>query len=56
MTIIIIIMSIVCFLNSWFFLGVKLEGELFIRMICRLFGLLGTICPILYWFKLLSII
>jgi hypothetical protein len=53
----ILIMSIVCFIGSSFFLVAKVtKTNLFLTFVFRLIGILGVVLPILYWLKLNSVI
>jgi len=57
MEILIFIMSVICCLFSFCFLILKITGaNVFLILIIKILALLGTIIPILYWFKLYSII
>jgi hypothetical protein len=53
----ILLMSIVCFIGSSFFLVIKVTKTIIIlTFVVRLIGLLGVLLPILYWLKLNSVI
>jgi small neutral amino acid transporter SnatA (MarC family) len=46
---IILIITIICFLTSSFFLFAKLTGSTPFTILARIIGLLGTLLPIHYW-------
>lgn len=53
----ILLMSIVCFIGSSFFLVAKVTKTIIIlTFVLRLIGVLGVLLPILYWLKLNSVI
>ena len=56
MEILILIMSIICFINSLWFLIANLTGNLILQAMFKIGAVLGTMLPIIYWLKLASII
>jgi hypothetical protein len=52
---IILIISIICFLNSFWWIIAKVAGPLFFKLCVKLLGILGTSLPIIYWTDLLKI-
>lgn len=58
MSIILLIISIICFILSAFFLFAKITGSQggLTKILIRIVGLLGTFLPIVYWLKLLNVI
>jgi len=53
----ILLMSVVCFIGSSFFLVAKVtKTNTFFTFLFRLIGVLGVTLPILYWLKLNSVI
>jgi len=53
---IILIMSIICFLTSAFCLVAKVTGGTIAFLLAKLIGLVGVICPVIYWLKIANVI
>ena len=52
-----IVMSIMCFIPNMFWLISKVTGtNAFGKMAIKTIALLGTMLPLIYWLKLLSVI
>ncbi len=52
----ILLMSIVCFVSSFFFIVAKMKGVGFFQIVFRICGIFGTALPFIYWLKLAAII
>jgi hypothetical protein len=50
------IMSIICFLNSCWWLIADVTGKLVFKFIVKVLGIVGTVLPIIYWLKILGMI
>jgi hypothetical protein len=53
---ILLTISIICFLNSMFWVVADLKGTAILKFIVRTIGFIGAILPIVYWLKLLEVI
>ena len=52
MNTLILAFSIICFLNSMFWLVSNVTGPFFFKVMARLVGIAGTALPLIYWLKL----
>ena len=51
-----LIISVISFLNSFYFFTAEVTGKLFFKIVFKLIGIFGVFLPLIYWSKLLNII
>lgn len=53
---IILIISIICFIQSAFWLAAKVTGNVASHILAKSMGIAGTVLPLIYWLKIGGVI